>query len=65
MRSIALQKVESEIEIAKSYRSFSDYVAWSAHYRQNEQIQMEARKLRTMADEIFARQRISAEPAEA
>lgn len=66
MKSIALCKeIGNEIEIAKSYRSFSDYVAWSEHYRQNEQIQNEARKLRTMADEIFARQRISAERAEA
>jgi tetratricopeptide (TPR) repeat protein len=66
LKSIALCKeIGNELEIAKSYRSFSDYVAWSAHYRQNEQIQNEARKLRTMADEIFARQRISAERAEA
>lgn len=66
MKSIALCKeIGNEIEIAKSYRSFSDYVAWSAHYRQNEQIQSEAKKLRSMADEIFARQRIAAERAEA
>lgn len=59
MRSIALCKeIGNEIEIAKSYRSFSDYVASSAHYRNNDEIQREARKLRRMSDEIFDRQRI-------
>jgi tetratricopeptide (TPR) repeat protein len=59
MRSIALCKeIGNEIEIAKSYRCFSDYVAWSAHYRKNEQIQNEARKLRAMSDEIFERQKL-------
>jgi hypothetical protein len=62
MRSIALCKeIGNEIEIAKSYRCFSDYVAASSHYRKNEQIQAEARKLRSMSDEIFARQRIAEE----
>jgi tetratricopeptide (TPR) repeat protein len=66
MRSIALCKeIGNEIEIAKSYRSFSDYVAWSTHYQKNEQIQSEAKKLRTMSDDIFARQRIAAESVEA
>jgi tetratricopeptide (TPR) repeat protein len=65
MRSIALCKeIGNELEIAKSYRSFSDYVAKSGHYQQNEQIQNEARKLRAMSDEIFSRRRIErgAEP---
>lgn len=66
MRSIALCKeIGNEIEIAKSYRSFSDYVAWSQHYKQNAQIQNEAKKLRAMSDEIFARQKISPESLEA
>jgi hypothetical protein len=59
MRSIALCKeIGNEIEIAKSYRTFSDYVAGSKHYLQNLQIQSEAKKLRAMSDEIFARQRV-------
>jgi tetratricopeptide (TPR) repeat protein len=66
MRSIALCKeIGNEIEIAKSYRSFSDYVAWSTHYQKNDQIQNEAKKLRAMSDDIFMRQRIAAERAEA
>jgi tetratricopeptide (TPR) repeat protein len=66
MRSIALCKeIGNEIEIAKSYRSFSDYVAWSTHYQKNDQIQSEAKKLRAMSDDIFTKQRIAAERAEA
>jgi tetratricopeptide (TPR) repeat protein len=62
MRSIALCKeIGNEIEIAKSYRCFSDYVAWSSHYQKSEQIQNEARKLRAMSDEIFARQKLDEE----
>jgi hypothetical protein len=62
MRSIALCKeIGNEIEIAKSYRSFSDYVARSQHYTKNQQIQNEAKKLRAMSDEIFARQHIHSE----
>jgi tetratricopeptide (TPR) repeat protein len=62
MRAIVLSKeIGNETEIAKSYLSFSDYVARSNHYKDNERIQHEAKKLRAMADEIFARQRISAE----
>jgi predicted ATPase len=62
MRSIALCKeIGNEIEIAKSYRSFSDYVSTSQHYQKNQQIQAEATKLRAMSDEIFERQRIAAE----
>lgn len=62
MRSIALCKeIGNEIEIAKSYRSFSDYVSRSQHYQKNQQIQAEAMKLRAMSDEIFERQRIAAE----
>jgi tetratricopeptide (TPR) repeat protein len=62
MRSIALCKeIGNEIEIAKSYRSFSDYVARSEHYQKNQQIQAEAMKLREMSEAIFARQQIDAE----
>jgi tetratricopeptide (TPR) repeat protein len=62
MRSIGLCKeIGNEIEIAKSYRSFSDYVARSKHYTKNQQIQNEAKKLRAMSDEIFARQQIDSE----
>ena len=62
MRSIALCKeIGNEIEIAKSYRSFSDYVSRSQHYQKNQQIQAEAMKLRAMSDEIFARQQIDGE----
>lgn len=64
MRSIALCKeIGNEIEIAKSYRCFSDYVAVSEHYRHNANIQAEATKLRSMADEIFARHDISPDPS--
>jgi hypothetical protein len=60
MRSIALCKeIGNELEIAKSYRSFSDYVASSNHYRSNDEIQREAKKLREMADEIFEKQKLS------
>lgn len=66
MRSIALCKeIGNEIEIAKSYRSFSDYVAVSDHYRKNEQIQNEAKKLRAMSDDIFRKQGKAAERAQA
>jgi tetratricopeptide (TPR) repeat protein len=62
MRSIALCKeIGNEIEIAKSYRSFSDYVAVSEHYKKNEQIQNEAKKLRAMSDDIFKKQRSTPE----
>lgn len=60
MGSIALCKeIGNEIEIAKSYRSFSDYVARSSHYAENDEIQAQARRLRAMSDEIFERQRIA------
>jgi tetratricopeptide (TPR) repeat protein len=66
MRSIALCKeIGNEIEIAKSYRSFSDYVAVSDHYRKNEQIQNEAKKLRAMSDDIFKKQGKGPERAQA
>lgn len=66
MRSIALCKeIGNEFEIAKSYRSFSNYVSSSEDYSENDDIQREARKLRGMAEEIFARLRISPERLEA
>ncbi|MBM4363094.1 MAG: hypothetical protein FJ104_10465, partial [Deltaproteobacteria bacterium] len=62
LRSIALCKeIGNEIETAKSYRCFSDYVSASALYRHNDGIQAEAAKLREMAAEIFARQKVRAE----
>lgn len=60
MGSIKLCKeIGNETEIAKSYRSFSDYVARSSHYSENDQIQDQARRLRAMSDEIFEKQRIA------
>ena len=61
MRSIAICKeIGNELEVAKSYRAFSGYVAGSAHYQSIPEIQREAQKLSQMADEIFARHRIAA-----
>jgi tetratricopeptide (TPR) repeat protein len=61
MRSIAICKeIGNELEVAKSYRAFSGYVASSAHYQSIPEIQREAQKLSQMADEIFARHRIAA-----
>jgi tetratricopeptide (TPR) repeat protein len=61
MRSIAICKeIGNELEVAKSYRAFSGYVAGSAHYQSIPEIQREAQKLSEMADEIFARHRIRA-----
>lgn len=58
MRSIALFKeIGSELETAKSYRAFAEYVTDSAHYKDNADIQREAAKLSQMADEIFERHR--------
>jgi predicted ATPase len=59
MRSIAICKeIGNELEVAKSYRAFSSYVFSSLHYRQNADIQREAKKLDEMADEIFERHKI-------
>ena len=59
MRSIAICKeIGNELEVARSYQAFSNYVFSSAHYRQNADIQREAQKLSRMADEIFERHRI-------
>jgi hypothetical protein len=61
MRSIAICKeIGNELEVAKSYRAFSGYVARSTHYQSIPEIQREAQKLAEMADEIFARHRIAA-----
>jgi predicted ATPase len=58
LRSIAICKeIGNELEVAKSYRAFSSYVAGSEHYRQNADIQREAKKLSQMAEEIFERHR--------
>jgi tetratricopeptide (TPR) repeat protein len=60
MRSIALCKeIGNELEVAKSYKVFSTYVTGSHHFRNNADIQREARKLEQMAQEIFERLRIS------
>lgn len=61
MRSIALAKeIGNEIEVARSYLAFSNYVTSSGTYDDNAEIQAEALKLRTMAAEIFERHRIAA-----
>ncbi len=61
MRSIALAKeIGNEIEVARSYLAFSNYVTTAGTYDDNSEIQNEAYKLRTMADEIFERHRIAA-----
>jgi tetratricopeptide (TPR) repeat protein len=63
MRSIAICKeIGNELEVAKSYRAFSSYVFSSPHYRHNADIQREARKLESMAEEIFERHRLGATP---
>jgi tetratricopeptide (TPR) repeat protein len=59
MRSIAICKeIGNELEVAKSYRAFSSYVFASAHYQNIPEIQREAQKLSSMADEIFERHKI-------
>jgi hypothetical protein len=64
MRSIAICKeIGNELEVAKSYQAFSSYVFSSPHYRHNTDIQREARKLQSMADDIFKRHRIVSRPA--
>ena len=61
MRSIALAKeIGNEIEVARSYLAFSNFVTTVGKYDENEEIQAEAEKLKTMADEIFERHRIAA-----
>ncbi|MEB2312997.1 MAG: tetratricopeptide repeat protein [Sorangiineae bacterium] len=58
MRSIAICKeIGNELEVAKSYRAFAEYVTASEHYTGNADIQREANKLGEMADEIFERHR--------
>jgi tetratricopeptide (TPR) repeat protein len=65
MRSIALCKeIGNELEIAKSYHCFSQYVVSSRHYRDNVEIQREANKLGAMANEIFGRLKLSPEQVE-
>ncbi len=61
MRSIAIAKeIGNEVEVARSYMAFSNYVTSSSGYETNSEIQSEAAKLRRMADEIFERHRIAA-----
>jgi tetratricopeptide (TPR) repeat protein len=61
MRSISLAKeIGNEIEVARSYLAFSNYVTNSGAYLENLEIRREAEKLRGMADEIFSRHRIFA-----
>jgi tetratricopeptide (TPR) repeat protein len=63
MRSIAICKeIGNELEVAKSYRAFSSYVFSSPHYRHNTDIQREAKKLESMAEDIFKRHRIVSRP---
>ncbi len=61
MRSIAIAKeIGNEVEVARSYMAFSNYVTASGGYDENSDILTEAMKLRQMADEIFERHRIAA-----
>jgi hypothetical protein len=61
MRSIAICKeIGNELEVARSYRAFTSYVFTSPHYRHNPDIHREAKKLDSMADEIFERHRLGA-----
>ena len=53
-------QAQNELEVAKSYRAFSSYVFSSPHYRHNADIQREAHKLESMAEEIFERHRLGA-----
>jgi tetratricopeptide (TPR) repeat protein len=64
MRSIAICKeIGNELEVAKSYVAFSDYVFSSVHYKLNADIQREAHKLKAMAEEIFDRHRLATRPS--
>lgn len=65
MRSVAIAKeIGNEIEVARSYLAFSNYVTQAGAYELNLDIQREAQKLREMADEIFERHRILASRVE-
>jgi tetratricopeptide (TPR) repeat protein len=58
MRSITLAKeIGNELEVAKSYKAFANYVLGSERYQENADVQREARKLNSLADEIFGRRR--------
>jgi tetratricopeptide (TPR) repeat protein len=60
MRSIGLAKeIGNEVEVARSYLAFANYVTRSGKYVTNQEILREAEKLRGMAAEIFAGHRIS------
>lgn len=61
MRSIAIAKeIGNEVEVARSYMAFSNYVTNATGYEANHEIQREAKKLREMADQIFEQHKISA-----
>ncbi|MBK7582802.1 MAG: tetratricopeptide repeat protein [Myxococcales bacterium] len=58
LRAIALSKeIGNEIEVARSYYAFAEYVMGSDHYKNNTDIQREALKLKGMADEVFEKHR--------
>ncbi len=60
-RSIGICKeLGHELELARSYQAFSEYVAGSRHYRDNPEIQREAAKLGAMAKAIFDQRRLTA-----
>ncbi len=60
MRSIALCKeIGNELEVARSYRAFAEFVLGEQGYRHNQEIVKEARTLGQMATEIFERQRVT------
>ncbi|MDX2052092.1 MAG: tetratricopeptide repeat protein [Polyangiaceae bacterium] len=64
MRSIAIAKeIGNELEVAKSYTAFVQYVTNSPHYQRNDAILREASKLKGMASEIFERHSNKREPA--
>ena len=58
MRSIQLCKeMGNELEVAKSYKAFAQYVKGSDDWQQNPEIQAKATKLDGMAEEIFTKRR--------
>ncbi len=57
---IALCKeIGNELEVARSYQAFAEFVLGEQGYRHNPEIVREARTLGQMATEIFERQRIT------
>ena len=60
IRSVAICKeIGHQLELARSYQAFSQYVSTSPHYRDNTDILREAAKLGEMARDIFEDHRLS------